>query len=760
MRALGTAPGTYRITVTNYLEAGIRADQQAGGALGIFRRRDNARMTSFSVYETGQRKNVIYANETCANQRNLRFIVATFSAEVKLDPATYSDPGGYYISYQTRNRNASITNIVDAVQTGYTFYLEFPALLQNGRLFTNSSPQFPPINGEYVCVNQPFTFSFGGTDPDGDELRYAMVAPLNHSGGNGQGTTNVVSAGPYPDVIWAQGFGTNNAIPGSPPLTVNQQTGKLSVTADRLGLFVFAVQVSEYRNGVKIGEVRRDFQLLVVDCPPAVTPNPVAEIVNRPDTQNLTICQSDSALLQSTFSPDWNYQWRRDGVNITGATSRSLTVRNTGEYTVVASTKNICSQVGNSETLTVKVLGSDARLATDGHLCATSGLVSLSVQTSEVGVGYQWYRDGVPLATQTGMSTNATQGGNYWAVLMHQTLNCASRTDTARITRSAAVSAVVKSNSGFNRLCPQESLSLLGEGGVEYTWQRDGLLIAGATLPQYQASVTGAYVLTATDLFGCTGTSSPLTLVPVPPVRVTLDSLPPVCGANAPPYTLRGSPAGGEYAGTGLLGNEFSPLRAGVGSFVLTYTVKPAPECIGTVASRTAIVSVIPTISLVDTLTTYRGNTFTLTPVLTGNPNQFLWSSAQYLDNARIDRPTVQNIQADVVYTLYAANASGCEARDTIRITVFNNIGVPDAFSPNNDGLNDHWVLSGIRAFPTAIVTIFNRWGEVVYRSRPGYPEPFDGTQNGTPLPAGIYAYTVYTVPERPALRGSLVLVK
>ena len=760
MRALGTTPGAYRITVINYLEAGQRADQQTGGALGIFRRRDNARMTTFTVRETGQRANVVYANETCANQRNLRFIVATFSADIILDPAAYNDPGGYYISYQTRNRNASITNLVNAVMTGYTFYLEFPPLLQNGRLFVNSSPRFPLINGEYVCINQPFTFPFGGTDSDGDELRYSLIAPLNHSGGNGQGAINVVSPGPYPDVIWAQGFGTGNAIPGSPALTVNEQSGQLSVTANRLGLFVFAVRVDEYRNGVKIGEVRRDFQLLVVDCPPATTPDPVAKIINRPDAQNLTICPTDSARLLATFSPDWNYQWRRDGVNITGATSNSITVRKTGEYTVIASTKNLCSQVGNSETLTVNVLGSDAKLTTGGHLCATSGLVSLSVQTGETDVNYQWYRDGTPLAAQTSASTSAVQGGNYWAVLLHQTLGCVSRTDTAQITRSAAVSAVVSSGSGEARLCPNERLSLFGSGGVEYIWQRDGQLIDGATTAQYSTSVTGAFTITATDLFGCTGASAPVTLIPVPPVAVTLDSLPPVCGANAPAYTLRGSPAGGEYAGPGLLGSVFSPKRAGVGSFVLTYTVKPAPECLGVVASRTAVVSVIPTINLADTLTTYRGNTFALTPTLTGNPNQFLWSSAQYLDNAHVAQPTVQNIRQDIVYTLYVANASGCEARDTIRITVIDGVGVPDAFSPNNDGMNDRWVLSGIRAFPDALITVFNRWGEVIYQSKRGYPEPFDGTQNGTPLPAGMYAYTVYTVPERPVLRGSLMLVK
>jgi hypothetical protein len=58
-----------------------------------------------------------------------------------------------------------------------------------------------------------------------------------------------------------------NIIPGPDPLKVNPTTGRLSVTAGSIGLYVFAVQVDEYRNGQKIGTLTRDFQLKVVDCP-------------------------------------------------------------------------------------------------------------------------------------------------------------------------------------------------------------------------------------------------------------------------------------------------------------------------------------------------------------------------------------------------------------------------------------------------------------------------------------------------------------
>lgn len=760
MRALGTTPGAYRIIVTNYLEAGQRADQQGGGTLGIFRKRDNTLMMTFTVSETGQRKPVIYANETCANQRNLKFIVATFEATVQLDPATYNDSQGYYISYQTRNRNASITNIVNAVQTGYTFYLEFPALVRNGRLFENSSPRFPAINGEYICINEPFSFPFGGTDPDGDELRYSMITPLDQKGGQGQRQGNSVSAGPYPDVVWGSGYSADNAIPGSQSLRVDAQTGTMSVTATQLGLYVFAVRVDEYRNGVKIGEVRRDFQFLVVDCPPAVTPDPAVQIANYPSQQNATICRSDSAVLRATDNPDWNYQWRRDGTNLAGATSATLIARATGEYTVVASTKNVCSKVGNSRMLKVTIVGSDARLATNGHLCATTGTVSLTAESAETNVRYQWYHNGQPLTGQTATTVQLSQPGQFWAVLTHNTLGCVSRTDTFQVARSAAVLAVITSATGQSRLCPNESLSLTGTGGLAYQWTKDGQPIGGAASAQYSVTATGTYTLTATDIYGCTGISAPFNVTPVAPITVTFDSLPAVCGPNAPAYTLHGNPAGGVFSGTGVTESEFSPARAGIGNHALAYTVRPAPECAGVTTTRTAVVSPIPTIELADSMTTYRGNTFALIPNLTGNPNQFQWASGTYLDNPASVSPTVQQIQSDITYTLHVMNASGCDARDTIHITVYPGVWAPDAFTPNGDGLNDRWELPGIEAFPDAVVTIFNRWGEVIYHSDPGYRKPFDGTLNGSALPPGLYAYTLYTVPEKPVVRGQLMLVR
>jgi hypothetical protein len=140
------------------------------------------------------------------------------------------------------------------------FYLEFPPLSVR-----NSSPEIVAPNGQYICINRPFSMPMSATDADGDELRYSLVTPMRGTTSPGVTIGDSLSKSSYPLVTWSNGIGLSNVIPGSKPLAIDA-TGKLTVTANALGLYVFTVQCEEFRNGNRIGLVRRDFQLLVIDC--------------------------------------------------------------------------------------------------------------------------------------------------------------------------------------------------------------------------------------------------------------------------------------------------------------------------------------------------------------------------------------------------------------------------------------------------------------------------------------------------------------
>jgi gliding motility-associated-like protein len=68
---------------------------------------------------------------------------------------------------------------------------------------------------------------------------------------------------------------------------------------------------------------------------------------------------------------------------------------------------------------------------------------------------------------------------------------------------------------------------------------------------------------------------------------------------------------------------------------------------------------------------------------------------------------------------------------------------VPEAFSPNGDGINDVWYINDVAYYPDIVITIYNRWNQMVWRSERGYPEPWDGRSNNINLPVDSYHYII-----------------
>jgi gliding motility-associated-like protein len=68
---------------------------------------------------------------------------------------------------------------------------------------------------------------------------------------------------------------------------------------------------------------------------------------------------------------------------------------------------------------------------------------------------------------------------------------------------------------------------------------------------------------------------------------------------------------------------------------------------------------------------------------------------------------------------------------------------IPEAFSPNGDLINDSWNIGNIESYPNAEITIYNRWGQSVWRSETGYTRPWDGKSKGTDLPIDSYHYVI-----------------
>jgi gliding motility-associated-like protein len=110
----------------------------------------------------------------------------------------------------------------------------------------------------------------------------------------------------------------------------------------------------------------------------------------------------------------------------------------------------------------------------------------------------------------------------------------------------------------------------------------------------------------------------------------------------------------------------------------------------------------------------------------------------------------------------YQVTSEGCV---TSMATVFFQIGkdvdclAPNIFTPNNDGMNDAFVvpcLIDTGRFPNSQVTIYNQWGDEVYRSGQPYLSDWDGTFQGSQLPVATYFYTIDFGDGREGASGSV----
>jgi gliding motility-associated-like protein len=84
---------------------------------------------------------------------------------------------------------------------------------------------------------------------------------------------------------------------------------------------------------------------------------------------------------------------------------------------------------------------------------------------------------------------------------------------------------------------------------------------------------------------------------------------------------------------------------------------------------------------------------------------------------------------------------------------------IPNIFSPNGDGIHDKWQIDFLDTYPGCTVEIFNRYGQIVFRSL-GYSTPWDGTVNGKQVPIGTYYYIVDPKNNRPKMTGYVEVIR
>jgi hypothetical protein len=231
------------------------------------------------------------------------------SSPINLTPL--NDPAGYYLSFNTTGRNPGILNTWggpgNSASYSITLTMDFPRLDATAPYQYNSSPEFKYTPLQYFCVGKLYTLDWSAHDADGDSLVYSTTLPLD-----GVGTkpwaTNVI---PYDS--WNGYKLDSNIMDGNPDISIDSSTGMVVLRPTKVGKYLIAIKCEEYRNGVKIGEIRRESQVEATIC------NEFAPVidVDKNDTLNIQGDITDTVYFgQTDFSLLFTAKDNNDSVSM------------------------------------------------------------------------------------------------------------------------------------------------------------------------------------------------------------------------------------------------------------------------------------------------------------------------------------------------------------------------------------------------------------------------------------------------------------
>ncbi len=294
-------------------------------------------------------------------------------------------------------------------------------------------------------------------------------------------------------------------------------------------------------------------------------------------------------------------------------------------------------------------------------------------------------------------------------------------------------------------ICSDQSVQLMAAGESDWTYQwAPALHLSDAKAQQPiaspQQSIT--YGLVVTDAKGCVSLTDSVTVHVNEFKSVSAGADQMICIGDAVVLEteIDGANFDYEYSWTPATGLSDATSEAPMAnpSATTTYQVSVRMgNCIARTDEVTITVNPLPEITISEDIAIGAGQSTTLSA---SGGAFYLWSPDYRVDNPNTANPTVSpNITT--TYTVSVISELGCENTDQVTVHVGNEIFVPNLFSPNDDGQNDHFKIYG-KGVKSIRLAIYNAEGKQVFISEKieeVMEQGWDGQSNGSSCPVGTY---------------------
>ena len=113
------------------------------------------------------------------------------------------------------------------------------------------------------------------------------------------------------------------------------------------------------------------------------------------------------------------------------------------------------------------------------------------------------------------------------------------------------------------------------------------------------------------------------------------------------------------------------------------------------------------------------------------------------------------------VFTLIATE-NNCVLTDNLTITILEDLSIPNMFSPNDDGINDSWIIKGIEKYPNNRIVIYDRWGQEVFKTSSYNSEKaWTGKVKNNIVTEGVFYFVLeLNDEEKKQYKGSITVIR
>ncbi len=474
---------------------------------------------------------------------------------------------------------------------------------------------------------------------------------------------------------------------------------------------------------------------------------------------SLTICEGETANLTPLYNTaGLTSGWTKNNMAIPNPASESIA----GQYVLIAASAQGCSDTAIA-TLIVNpkpALGNDK----DATICE-GNTYNLTTAFATGSNANQWTKNAVIVSSPAVVNVPGV-----YQLFSTNSFGCA---DTALVTLAIVSNPVLITNNPPTVCSPQTvdltapAITAGSTSGLAFSYWKDTAattLYANAT-----AAIGGQYFIKATNTTGCFAIKPVSVLYyPLPLVNAGADiaicdkdstSLSATVTNSTAPVTYQWEPVS-----TGGINTPTASTTIVKPAATLQYivTVKDGYGC-NYLVSDSVLVTVQPPV------VAFAGND---TNAVRGLPHQLMatggvnytWTPGSFLDNRYSQNPLATLFTESMKYAVAVKDAAGCIGYDTVLISVYDDIRyyVPNAFSPNGDGINDLFRPIPVGVVSTEFFRIFNRYGELVFETNQ-WMKGWDGKYKAVPQAIGNYIWVIKGIGRNGKvieMKGNVLLVK